>query len=233
MLARFRNLALFGHRFGWLPALEVGVLWVARQVIGYRRALIYRLDLDRIPTLEGCDQFEWNYASPKDVEAEPTSSPSPVEAAGSAAQRAFVGRVNGLQCYSSLVSVEGFRVPDRARILFRGTTDAYVGDCVTPPAHRGQGIYPCGLVQLAHRLRAENRRALYLFVERDNLASIRSIQKAGFQPVAACSVWHLGHAFRRRWRFLTPDGDPSTRHWTVEVPRGPTVRSGQPPPQRY
>ena len=221
MLTRFRNLALFGRRFGWMPALEVGVLWLARQVVGYRRALIYRLDLDRIPALEGCDQFQWKYASPKEVEAEPTSSPSPVEAAGSAGQRAFVGSFSGLQCYSSLVSVEGFRVPDRARVLFHGTTDAYVGDCITPPAYRGRGIYPCGLVRLAHRLRAENRRALYLFIEGDNVASIRSVQRAGFQPVAKCSVWHFGRASRRRWTLLRTDPGVPAPQWSVDVLRGP------------
>jgi hypothetical protein len=217
MLARFRNLALLWRRFGWLPALEVAVLWVARQVIGYRRALVYRLDLDRIPLVAGCDEIEWKFENA----AAGAGPASPVQSGGPAEQRSFVGSMNGVPCYSSLVSVQGFRVPDRVAVLFDGTADAYVGDCITPPAHRGRGIYPCGLVQLAHRLRAENRRALYLFVERENLASIRSIQKAGFQPVAVCSVWNLGRVFRRRWRCLTPEMAPSTGHWTVEVLRGP------------
>jgi RimJ/RimL family protein N-acetyltransferase len=211
MLGRFRNLAVLGRRFGWPRTLELVILWVARQVIGYRKALIYRLDLDRIPVLAGCDQVEWGYENATAGEAEPAS---PVQ------QRAFVGNVNGVQCYSSQVSVQGFRVPDRARVLFQGTTDAYVGDCITPPAHRGRGIYPCGLVQLAHRLRAENRQALYLFIEGDNVASIRSVQKAGFRPVAVCSVWHFRHAFRRRWRFLTTPAEVSALQWSVEVVRG-------------
>jgi hypothetical protein len=57
-------------------------------------------------------------------------------------------------------------------------------------------------------------------VERENLASDRSVRKAGFVPVAACSVWHLWKWGGRRWRPLTNRED-WMRSWTIDTDRLP------------
>ena len=69
MRARLRNLAMIARRYGWTRAAEVMALWVARQALNYREAYVFRLDLARIPPLEGCGRFEWRYARPAEIDA--------------------------------------------------------------------------------------------------------------------------------------------------------------------
>src|SRR5262249_38635670 len=100
----------------------------------------------------------------------------------------------------------------------QGDEEAYVGNCVTAPQYRGTGIYPAGLLALARALSAEGRRWLYLFVEDENLASIRGVEKAGMKPVARCSVYGVRGSARRRFRLLPgiPDADAIGRWEVVE-----------------
>lgn len=205
---------MIARRFGWTRAIEVMALWIARQSLHYREAYVFRLDLARIPPLAGCERFEWRYARPAEIDP-PLNAGLPSEPDGR--PRCFIGSRDGVQCYASVVSDDGFSVPDRVRVSFRSAEDAYVGDCVTLPEFRGQGAYPCGLVELGHRLRSEGKTRLYLFVERENLASIRSIEKAGFERVAVCSVSGSGGGRRRRWRFLPTSSGTTEPQWTVDV----------------
>src|SRR6476620_9077468 len=59
MARRVGNFVDLASRFGWAQALTVMALWTARQAVGYRRAVIYSLDLDRIPSLSSCDKIDW------------------------------------------------------------------------------------------------------------------------------------------------------------------------------
>ena len=181
MARRVGNFVDLASRFGWAQALTVMALWTARQAVGYRRAVIYSLDLDRIPSLSSCDQIDWRYINRAEVSRALISASEPQ---GSDDQRYFVGVLDGEQCYVSAVSDRGFRVPHRVSVTLPSANDAYVGDCFTLDTRRGRGIYPCGLAALGRSLRAEGKTRLYLFVERENLASIRSVLKAGFRPVA-------------------------------------------------
>ena len=204
MARRIRNLVALATRFGWAQALTVIGLWTARQTIDYRRALIYCLDLERIPQLSGCDGIEWGYRSRGEISSALIPS---TELGAVDDQRYFIGSLDGEQCYASVVSEHAFRVPYRVQVSLPSPTDAYVGDCFTLDAKRGRGIYPCGLAALGRSLRVEGKRRLYLFVERENLASIRSVLKTGFEPVAMCSVWRIGSFTRRGWRFLGSGDD--------------------------
>ena len=217
-ITRFANLT---QRFGWMQGLGILFLWIARRTIRLRRAVVFRMDLKRIPALAGCDTVDWEYQSRDEGAADaPADSPRFL----SADVRSFVGKLNGVQCYSSIVSSEGFRIPDRVTVRFNGSSEGYVGDCITVDEHRGRGIYPCGLVQLARQLRADGKSALYLFVEQDNLASLRSVRKAGFIPVATCSVWYVGRFCRRRWRPVPTNGAAWLSQWTVQTgPTGPAT----------
>jgi len=211
---RFGNLIDLASRFGWPQALTVVALWTARQTVGYRRALIYSLDLDRIPSLPGCDPIEWRYISRAEVS--PALMP-PSDPRSADDQRYFVGMLEGEQCYASAVSDRGFHVPHRVSVTLPSPADAYVGDCFTLDTRRGRGIYPCGLTALGRALRADGKTRLYLFVERENLASIRSVVKAGFRPVAVCSVWRIAGRSRSGWQFLRTDAATNDRQLIVEA----------------
>jgi len=53
-------------------------------------------------------------------------------------------------------------------------------DCFTTPAHRGKGIYTDTLIRLTSEIHAKGATAL-IAVDPANIASIRGIEKAGFQ----------------------------------------------------
>jgi len=180
------------------------MLWSLRQALGYRAAIVYRLDLSEIQATANCRRFQWNYKNADDItpalwRAADIQNSEQLAPPG---VRCFVGALNNEQCYLSLVAKAGFRIPGRVSVTFATGTEAYVGNCVTLDTYRGMGIYPCGLQELGSRLQTEGCRWLYLFVERENLASVRGVEKAGFRPIAECSVLQWRGLPRQRWRSL-------------------------------
>ena len=202
--------------------MELVARWVLRQAIGYRSATIYRLDLEANRALEGTPGFEWTFEDARTVETElwrvaDINSSQQTEPVGS---RCFVGKLNDRQCYLSLVSTTGFGIPQRVNVSFSGGSDgkeAYVGNCTTLETHRGMGIYPRGLAELGVELRAEGYAFLYLYVENENIASIRGVKKAGFYPVAKCSVSRWPGRVKHGWKILpTLTAEDTIHTWRVQ-----------------
>jgi ribosomal protein S18 acetylase RimI-like enzyme len=62
--------------------------------------------------------------------------------------------------------------------------EAYIWDCATLPAYRGQRLYPALLGYIVKELQAEGFRLVWIGADSDNLASQKGFRLAGFQPVA-------------------------------------------------
>ena len=60
--------------------------------------------------------------------------------------------------------------------------DAYVYESFTRDEVRGRGIYPLALRNIAARLGVEGVTRLWVAVEKDNVPSLRSVRKGGFEP---------------------------------------------------
>lgn len=72
---------------------------------------------------------------------------------------------------------------------FMSEGDFHIGRCKTIPSHRGQGIYPRVISIIAKDCLKQNPYAdIYMIVKNDNTASLRGIQKAGFNRVGRLSV---------------------------------------------
>ena len=80
---------------------------------------------------------------------------------------------------------------DPNRILRLGKYDAEIKYCLTLPEYRGRGIYPMILTSIASYLRAKGFRNLFICVEKNNIASIRGIEKAGFQALRTIKLIKL------------------------------------------
>jgi RimJ/RimL family protein N-acetyltransferase len=204
---RIRTLASMRARFGWRRTIQVALLWFLRQSINYREAIIFCLDLPTITPPPICSEFAWGYSAMSEIDpailADAGLDRSALDAYERNDERCFVGRSNGTVCYLSIVSTSGFSVPERLSVQFQsGSADAYVGNCFTVNTYRGRGVYPCALRELGLALRSEGRQRLYLFVERDNLASIRSVEKAGFRRVAICRVLKWRGRSKQSWAML-------------------------------
>jgi len=204
---KFSTFGKIRERFGWLATLEVASLWVLRRTIGYREAAVYRLDLKSLSSSDP-DGLDWGYKAPREINGEIVTAAGLdsiwLEEAGARGDRCFAGTADGIVCYISVVSPNGFRVPERLALRFTASSESYVGNCYTLERYRGRGFYPRALMQVGSALRSEGVERLYLFVERENLASRRSIEKAGFRSVATCRVFRWRQAARRSWRVLAP-----------------------------
>lgn len=59
----------------------------------------------------------------------------------------------------------------------------HIGPCMTPPEHRGNGYYPLLIKHIASLYRGVD---CYMFVHESNIASIKGIEKAGFERIGTC-----------------------------------------------
>ncbi|HEY7358958.1 MAG TPA: GNAT family N-acetyltransferase [Ktedonobacterales bacterium] len=62
--------------------------------------------------------------------------------------------------------------------------EAYIWNCATLPAYRGQHLYPALLTYISRELRREGFQRILIGADSDNLPSQKGMARAGFQPVA-------------------------------------------------
>ncbi len=77
------------------------------------------------------------------------------------------------------------------RYLLPPAGDAYVYESFTHPSARGHGVYPFALKGIAAALARRGLRRVWVAVEKDNPASIKAVEKAGFGPVCEVSYRRL------------------------------------------
>ena len=73
---------------------------------------------------------------------------------------------------------------------------AYIYESFTRPEVRGQGVYPLALRKITGWAKIARLESVWVAVEADNPASVRAVQKAGFEEAFRI-------AYRRRWGRLT------------------------------
>jgi RimJ/RimL family protein N-acetyltransferase len=92
--------------------------------------------------------------------------------------------------YCQLVIYDGDRLVHRSGIFpryprfpFMGGSDLQIGDTWTDPDYRGRGLATLAIHETLRRL-ARPGRAFWYIVEPANVASVRTIERAGFARVA-------------------------------------------------
>ncbi|HET6847116.1 MAG TPA: GNAT family N-acetyltransferase [Anaerolineales bacterium] len=76
--------------------------------------------------------------------------------------------------------------------------EAYIWDCATLPAFRGNLLYSALLVHILGQLRAQNICRVWIGADQDNLASQKGIARAGFHHVADLVIERV-LAMRQVW----------------------------------
>jgi GNAT superfamily N-acetyltransferase len=61
--------------------------------------------------------------------------------------------------------------------------EAYIWDCATPPAHRGQRLYPALLAHILGDLASQGISRAWLGTDADNIPSQKGVALVGFQPI--------------------------------------------------
>ena len=113
-------------------------------------------------------------------------------------RRCYVALVGGALAAYGWVSFEEEEIGELQLRIRLAQGEAYIWDCATLPAYRGQRLYPALLAYIVSDLRAEGLRRIWIGADSDNLASQTGMALAGFQPIAdivlACVI-----ALRRFW----------------------------------
>ena len=99
----------------------------------------------------------------------------------------------GKHCYVGLLAGEivtyGWVTFDEEHIGELGLTirlragEAYIWDCATLPAYRGQRLYPALLAYMLRSLAAAGLRSIWLGTDMDNIPSQKGVALIGFQPI--------------------------------------------------
>lgn len=87
----------------------------------------------------------------------------------------------------------------------------------TPAAHRGKGIMPAAMAQIAQRANELGARYVITFVAVDNIPSLKGCERAGFQPYAVRT--ERVRLFRRRVTI-----ESLTDHHPYPLASGPSAR---------
>jgi hypothetical protein len=215
--------------FGWGTLLCQISLYLLQQIFVFIRiALVYCIDTEDIDTRSSQkERIEFTFVGPDEIDRVDEEMASKSGLAKDLLRprlmrgdRCFIGMMNGTKCYFSIVSFNSFNISRRFSVRF-SDEEAYVGNCYTLISHRGLGIYPAALQNLAQRLAVEGKKCLYLSIEFENRSSIRGVEKAGFYPVAKASVWGIGPILRRKWCFMPIDRDRYFNHfmkrWSIKT----------------
>jgi ribosomal protein S18 acetylase RimI-like enzyme len=98
-------------------------------------------------------------------------------------------------------------IGEHEREIHLQPTEAYVWDCATLPAYRGQRLYSALLSHIAVRCQAEGVRRLWIGTALDNQPSLKGFTNAGFRPVLTLiytrlltlrCTWFSGHPMAQR-----------------------------------
>lgn len=114
-------------------------------------------------------------------------------------------RCNGFFIDSALVNIAwitGGYLEMEPGVCIREVGCVGIFDCYTLPEHRSKGIYTDALIQLIGAVRGEGATLALIAVDPVNHASIKGIERAGFEPFYRLTrVRRFGRHFLRRSGF--------------------------------
>ena len=110
--------------------------------------------------------------------------PAPVLERFATGRRCYITRIAGALAAYGWVSFEEEEIGEIGLRLHLLPGEAYIWDCATLPAYRGQRLYPALLTHIIGKLRDEGLQRVWIGASHDNVPSHKGMQLAGFQSVA-------------------------------------------------
>lgn len=135
-------------------------------------------------------------------------SPQPFQQRLAAHRRCFVAKMDGQIAAYGWVTQGAEYVGELERTFNLRPDEAYIWDCVTLAAWRGQHLYSALLNEIVYRLHNEGVQCVWIGASRQNEPSIRGIVNAGFISVADV-VYRRFWNVTTMWMIDTPDAPPS------------------------
>ncbi len=113
-------------------------------------------------------------------------------------RQCYVGRIEGTLATYGWVTFDEEGIGELSLSIRLKAGEAYIWNCATLPAYRGQRLYPALLVHIVGELHHQGLHRVWIGTDTDNLPSQSGIVLAGFQPIGDVVISHV-LTMRRAW----------------------------------
>ncbi len=100
-----------------------------------------------------------------------------------AGRQCFAGWIEGRIATYGWVTFDEENIGELGLSIRLRAGEAYIWNCATLPAYRGQRLYPALLTYMVNELHHQGLKRIWIGTDTDNLASQTGIVLAGFRPV--------------------------------------------------
>jgi len=110
----------------------------------------------------------------------------------------YVGRIEGTLATNGWITFDEEDIGELSLSIRLKAGEAYIWNCATLPAYRGQRLYPALLAHIVGELHHQGLHRVWIGTDTDNLPSQSGIVLAGFQPIGDVVISHV-LPMRRAW----------------------------------
>lgn len=185
---KLRKIHRYFNEEGFAEALTRVFLSATQLFFRYKKMYLYSLDLKDINSEITCP-LPVSFRKAREDELS-TLDRVMYHSEQDIRKRFFRGDVCYIGClfdkivYFSWVSRHSMLIPEIDKdIPLDGSDDAYIYNVRTSSAYRGKGISTYAYAKIAAYLRDCDLKRLYVAVEENNIASVKSIEKSGFKMI--------------------------------------------------
>ena len=126
-------------------------------------------------------------AGPEDIQelaqAMGYSDESEIQQRFAAGKQCYIGRIDGKLATYGWVTFDIEALGELGLSIRLQPGEAYIWDCETPPAYRGQRLYPALLTSILGEMKRIGLRRVWVGADSDNIASQKGMALAGFRPI--------------------------------------------------
>src|SRR5258708_29332459 len=115
----------------------------------------------------------------------------------------YAGRIEGKLATYGWVTFDEEDIGELGLSIRLKAGEAYIWNCATLPAHRGQRLYPALLAHIVGELHRQGLHRAWIGTDTDNLPSQTGMALAGFQPVGDVFI-SRALTIRRTWMRRRP-----------------------------
>lgn len=111
------------------------------------------------------------------------NNPSPVFQRFSLGKQCYIARVDGNIAAYGWITFDKEHIGELGLTMRLNQDEAYIWDCATLPAYRGQRLYPALLAHMLAELQCAGLARIWIGTDADNLPSQSGVARVGCQPV--------------------------------------------------
>lgn len=101
----------------------------------------------------------------------------------SSGRQCYIARADGKLVAYGWITFDQEHIGELGLLMRLNAGEAYIWDCATLPAYRGQRLYPALLAHVLLELRHNGHSRVWIGTDADNLPSQRGVELVGCQPI--------------------------------------------------